>query len=174
MSSTTLTKWKDPTFRSARLPRSAPDGHVGLRRSIAALGFAAIHLDPAADQIIKSDRLAWQSKAQCASVVSVDMPARLQLLRISAIYLPALTLPVRPALAADFRPFIPIQTEPAKPRVNRLQRELRVSSMVRVLDPQDAGAAVSPGEEPVKERRARSPDVQIARRRRGEANSNLA
>src|SRR5689334_7512299 len=60
---------------------------------------------------------------------------------------------------------IPVQTEPAQSFENGVNRCVRVSLHVRVVEPQHHGPAISPGIEPVNNERASAAHVQKAGRR---------
>ncbi len=76
------------------------------------------------------------------------------------------------ALVLAHRPLVPVELEPAQ-RVEDLLDVLGGRALaVGVLDPQDHLSPAPAGEEPVVQCRPRSPDVQGARRRRGEANAD--
>src|SRR6267378_2148177 len=83
-----------------------------------------------------------------------------------------LALKIRPKLAANVWPFVPLQFEPAQPFINRSRRFLGVARSIRVFDPKDKGAAMMSHEEPIEKRRARPANVQVPGRRRREANSD--
>ena len=88
------------------------------------------------------------------------------------VNLVALTLEIRPKVAAGVRAFIPIQAEPAQAIVDRGRGFLGVAGFVRVLDAQNKRAAVMAREKPVEERGARAADVQVTGRRRSKADAN--
>src|SRR5439155_7634835 len=64
---------------------------------------------------------------------------------------------------------VPVDPQPAQPLEDRPDALLGRSLLIGVLDPQDEGAAVAPGEQPVEQGGPRPPDVQEAGRARGEA-----
>ena len=68
-------------------------------------------------------------------------------------------------------PLVPIEPEPAQAVENPFDHLRRRSLDVGVLDAQHEHAAVTTREQPVEERRARAADVEVAGRRRSEANS---
>ena len=74
--------------------------------------------------------------------------------------------------AADFRPLVPVETEPAQAVENAVDHFARRSLGVRVFDAQHERAAVPAREEPVEQRRAGAADVQVTRRRRGKTDAD--
>ena len=79
---------------------------------------------------------------------------------------------IGPEIPAGVRAFIPVQTEPAQPIVNRLRRDFGVPGPVCVLDAQDERAAGMFGVEPIEKRGARAADVEVTggRWRKSDAN----
>ncbi len=84
-----------------------------------------------------------------------------QLLRVRLIEVQPLGLPVRPVPAADVRPLIPLEAQPAQIADNRRLRLARRALDVGVLDAQDDGAAGTAREQPVEQRRPRVADVEL-------------
>src|SRR5438105_6602432 len=77
----------------------------------------------------------------------------------------ALALEIRAEISARFRPFVPLQPEPTQSVVNRARRFLGVSGAVGVFDPQNESAAGVLRMQPVEQRRPRTADVEVSRRR---------
>ena len=84
----------------------------------------------------------------------------------------ALTLEIRTEIAANMRAFVPVQSQPAQTVVNRRGSFFRVARFVGILDSEHEHAAVMPREEPIEQCGPRAADVQIARRRWGEADAD--
>src|SRR5262245_2957752 len=82
----------------------------------------------------------------------------------------ALRLTIRPARAARFRPFVPVEPEPPELPLDGSFRLLRRTLGVGVLDAQDERPARPAREEPVEQRRPRVADVQVAGWTGGETN----
>src|SRR6185436_8333445 len=85
-----------------------------------------------------------------------------QPLRMLAILLEALRLKVGRVGTADVRPFVPVEPEPPHAVDDARDHVPRRSLGVGVFDAEDERAAVTAGEEPVEQRRARAADVQVA------------
>ena len=106
-------------------------------------------------------------------------PLRIQLLpgTEAAIGLPlsqeALRIGLMPGrvLSLEKRPFIPGDSEPAQSIQNDFGMLLGATLAVGVLDPEHVSTAGMPGIEPVEERRACSPDVEVSGGRWGEADA---
>ena len=77
-----------------------------------------------------------------------------------------------PPRAADVRPLVPVEAEPAQILEDALLGLLGRALGVGVLDAEDERAVVAAREQPVEERRARVADVQLAGRAGGEADSH--
>ena len=73
---------------------------------------------------------------------------------------------------ADVRPFVPVEPQPAQAVDDPGDHLPRRSLGVGVLDAQHERAAVPPRVQPVEERRPRAADVQVAGRRRSEADAD--
>ena len=73
--------------------------------------------------------------------------------------------------AADERPFVPVEAEPAQAVENAVDHFRRRSLDVGVFDAQHEDAAVPAREEPVEEGRAGAADVQVTGRRWSEADA---
>src|SRR5205085_306799 len=91
----------------------------------------------------------------------VRVAGRQQLLRVRLVEMQALGLPVRTARSADIGAFVPVEPEPAQIAEDARLGLARRALDVGVLDPEDEGAAVTPREEPVEQRRAGVADVQV-------------
>ena len=76
-----------------------------------------------------------------------------------------LRLAVRGVRAADLGALVPVQTEPAHRVEQLVVRLLGVAGRVGVLDAEDQGAAVVPGEGPVEQGGADQTHVGVAGRR---------
>ena len=87
-----------------------------------------------------------------------------QLLGVRLVQMEPLGLPVRTVRAADVRPLVPVETEPAQILENGGFGLARRPFGIGVFDPEDEGAALSARQQPVEERRARVADVQDDRR----------
>ena len=95
-----------------------------------------------------------------------------QLLGVRLVEMEPLGLPVRTVGAADVRPLVPVESEPAKVLENGGLGLARRPFGIGVLNPQDEGAALSARQQPVEERRASVPDVQETGGTRGESDSH--
>src|SRR5262249_53288070 len=102
-----------------------------------------------------------------AAVTAIRGARRNQALGERAVNMEPLHLEVGPELAPDERPLVPVEPEPAHRLEDRVDRRLGAAALVGVLDAQDERAAVLARPQPVVERGARAPEVQVARRRRG-------
>ena len=61
----------------------------------------------------------------------------------------------------DFRPFIPIETQPAERLQDRFQSLIHVAGPVGIVDPQHKLTIVMPGKQPVEQCCTHSPNVHI-------------
>src|SRR5690606_12376986 len=109
----------------------------------------------------------------------IRQPRLEEAVRVFAVDRAALALAVRrvrPLLIGPFdaRPLVPLEPEPAEVLEDRCLRARDRPLAVGVLDPQDEGAAVMTGEQPVQHRRPRVPHVEAAGRARGESGSDGA
>ena len=86
-----------------------------------------------------------------------------------AMTIETLRLEVGCVRAADIRPFVPVEAEPAQAVEDAVDHLLRRSLGVGVLDAQHEHAAVAAREQPVEERGARAADVEVAGGRGSEA-----
>jgi hypothetical protein len=116
-------------------------------------------------------RLSCRLKSFRRAVTVVGVTAGEEPLGHGTMPIQALGLEIRPVIAANFRPFIPVEPQPTKSVEDAVHHLSRRSLEVRVLDAKHERAAVTAGEQPVEERGARAADVQIARRRRREADA---
>src|SRR5271157_30784 len=90
-----------------------------------------------------------------------------------AIEIETIALTIWRVRSAHIGTFIPVETEPLQV-FEKLAFEAFFAALdVGVLDAQDHGAALLPGEQPVEKRGACVADVQMSRGRRSEANANL-
>ena len=80
-----------------------------------------------------------------------------------------LRLVVRGERPAHVRPLVPVDSQPAQPVEDRLQRLLDVPLLIGVVDPQDELPAVLPGQQPIEQRGPHAADVQVSGRAGGEA-----
>src|SRR6185436_4417802 len=95
------------------------------------------------------------------------------LLGVGAVQMEPLRLTVRSASAADVRPFVPVQTEPAEiPEDGRLGFGGRPLD-VGILDAEHELAARPARHQPVEERGARIADVQLPGWARSESQSHV-
>src|SRR5437868_755319 len=132
-----------------------------------------IEIDFAADKIVDHNVLAGRAEAQCALIFK-NVATVLKFLQVALVNFSALALKVRTQVAADVRAFVPIESEPFQTVVNRGGSFLGVAFRVSVFDSQNEFAAVMTDKEPVEQSRARAANVQIAGRRRREANTNVS
>src|SRR5262249_23797257 len=131
-----------------------------------------IEIDFAADNILDHHVLAWRTKAQSALVFE-NVARLLKLFQVTFVKLGALALKIRAEIASDVRSFIQVQAKPCKALVTRRGRFLVVPFNVGIFDAQNELSVVMPREKPVKKRRARPADVQIAGRRGSETNTDI-
>src|SRR6185369_575462 len=89
-----------------------------------------------------------------SAVASVRLPFREKLLDLFLVEREVLRLVVWP--------FVPIQTKPLHPLQNGVDRLLRRTGYVGILDAENEGPAEFPGEKPVEQRCTCSADMQIA------------
>ena len=82
-----------------------------------------------------------------------------------------LGLKIRPAVAPDLGPLIPLQAEPAQPFHDVLHGPFHLAGDVRILDAQDEPAAGMPGKQPVEHGGADAADVGAAGGAGGEADT---
>ena len=92
--------------------------------------------------------------------------------RVRPVDMGALGLPVRPPVAAFLDALVPVEPEPPEILDDAALRLRGRPLGVRVLDAQDEGAPISPGEQPVEERRAGIADVQVTGGTGSETNSH--
>src|SRR5688572_25680931 len=74
--------------------------------------------------------------------------------------------------AADIRPLLPPENEPAQIVEDHLLGLTGRARLIGIFNADDERAAVMTREEPVEDRRARAPDVKVACGRRGEADAD--
>jgi hypothetical protein len=102
---------------------------------------------------------------------AIGLARRDQPVGVLAIQREALHLRVRPVLAAHAGSFVPGEAQP----LHRIEDDAlalqRAALLVRVLDAQDEDAVGLSRPQPVEERGAHTADVEVPRRRRGEANA---
>ena len=72
---------------------------------------------------------------------------------------------------ADVRPFVPVEPEPSQPVDDAGHHVPRGAFRVGILDPQDERPAVPARVQPVEEGGTGTADMQVARRRRREADA---
>ena len=89
-----------------------------------------------------------------------------------AMTVDALRLKVRTVRAADLRPFVPVEAEPAQSVEDAVHHLVRRALDVGVFDAQDEHAAEPPREQPVEQRRAGAADVQVAGGRGSETDAD--
>ena len=89
-----------------------------------------------------------------------------------AIAIEPLGLKVRSVRSADQRAFVPVEAEPAQAVENAFDHRRGRPFGVGILNSQHEGAAMAPCEEPIEQRRAGAADVEVAGRRRSEADAN--
>src|SRR5580704_7835760 len=94
-----------------------------------------------------------------------------------AINIRAFALAVRPEIAAPtmagLRALVPVKPEPREAVVDDVEKRLAVAFLVRVLDAQDEHAAGMARIKPVKQRGARTADVEEPRWTRGKTNADF-
>ena len=91
----------------------------------------------------------------------VRVAAGQELVGVGRIEVQPLRLPIRAVRPLDVRPFVPVQTQPAKVVEDAELRLTRRALDVGVFDTQDERAVLAVREQPVEERRARVADVQL-------------
>jgi hypothetical protein len=123
---------------------------------------------PSGREVAAAIRLQLLRRAEAV----VGMTRGEQLVGVGRIEMQALRLAVGPARAADVRPFVPVQAEPAEVFENALLGLLRRTLGVGVLDAEDERAVVPAREQPVEERGARVADVELTGGAGGEAYSH--
>jgi hypothetical protein len=102
----------------------------------------------------------------CLVLRLVDQPCSRETPRGLFVKAPAFALPVRPLVERE--------AEPVQVFELSMLELLRTTRLVGVFDAEDKLTAVMPGEEIVKERRARPTEVEHPRRTRGEADPDRA
>lgn len=85
----------------------------------------------------------------------------------------ALALEVRAVVAADRGTFVPIETEPAEALVDDFIGFVRIAFGIGIFDPEDKGAAVFAGEEPVKKSGAGTSDMEVTGGRGGKTGADF-
>ena len=115
---------------------------------------------------------ARRAKSQRALVFK-DVTGILKFFQVTLVKFCALALQIRTKLAANMRPFVPIQAESFQTFVNGGHCFLGITLPVSVFNAQHEFASVMPRKQPVKKCSARAPDVQITRRGRGKTNADL-
>ncbi|CAM5544968.1 hypothetical protein SCALM49S_03598 [Streptomyces californicus] len=100
------------------------------------------------------------------AVAGVGVPGGEELLGDVLVQVHPLRLAVGGVRAADLGALVPVQAEPAHRVEQLLVGLLRVARRVGVLDPEDQGALVVPGEGPVEQRRPDQAHVGVAGRER--------
>src|SRR5262249_42121908 len=83
-----------------------------------------------------------------------------------------LGLVIGTVIAADVRPLIPVQAQPAETIEDGLEGLGDVAFLIRIVDAQDELPAVVPGEQPIEEGGTHPADVQITGRARSETGTN--
>src|SRR5260370_40657649 len=110
-------------------------------------GIRKIKIDFAADNVIDKHVFARRPETQCARIFK-NMAAVLKLLQVALVNICALTLQIWAEIAANVRPFIPIEAEPAQTLVDRCCGFFGLTRSVGIFDTQNEFAAAMPGEEP--------------------------
>src|SRR5690606_1831697 len=100
------------------------------------------------------------------------VPRRQELLHVFGVNRAAFALPVGAKRPSDVGPLVPVQTQPAQRRKDRLLARTRAAHLVGVFDAQDELAAMLTRKTQVKEGDVRGPDVGITRRGRRNSSSN--
>src|SRR5690606_27979246 len=95
-----------------------------------------------------------------------------QAVGVFAVQVEPLALEVGAVRAADIRPFVPVQAQPAQRFGDRGDARLVVALLVGILDAQDEGAVVLAGKKVGEERGARAADVQVTGRAGREAHAH--
>src|SRR5690606_3073035 len=90
-------------------------------------------------------------------------------LDVLAVDRQALRLTIGPEVAADVRPLVPGEAEPAQRLEDRRLAARGRALLIGVLDPEDEAAAVLAGEDVVEEADIGGADVGVAGRARGDA-----
>ena len=103
------------------------------------------------------------------AVVAINVARLEQLVRRPAITVGSLRLEVGPERPADFRPFVPVDPDPAKTVQDPLDGIIDVPLLVGVVDPKDELAAMMPGQQPVEQSCPHPADVQETGRAGGES-----
>ena len=97
------------------------------------------------------------------AVAIVGASLRYQAIRHRAIAIEPLGLKVRRVRSADVGSFVPIEPEPAQPVEDAGHHFPRGPAGIRVFDAQHERPAMTPGVEPIEERRAGAADVEVSR-----------
>ena len=154
-------------------------GHPEPRHRRSPLGLERRHLlggevaaEPVVAHVLGAGRLAPGGDLVGGAVAAVGVAARGQPLQRVAVEGAALGLAVRRVRAADVRPLVPGQPEPAEEVEQAVVRLLGVAGRVGVLDPEHEGAAVVACEGPVEQHRPDQADVRTARRGRRESDAD--
>src|SRR5438093_1463982 len=108
----------------------AANGHIRI-----GLGAGHVEFDPAANDVIHDDLFAREAKADGARVV-INALGGTESIQITLIDTFPLALKVRAEIPTNLRSFIPIESKPAQPVVNRLRGLLGVARAISVFDPQ--------------------------------------
>ena len=104
----------------------------------------------------------------------VRVIARQQLVGVRRVEMQPLGLAIGTVRAADVRPLVPVEPEPAQVLEDALLRLARRSLGVGVLDAEDERAVLAVRQQPVEERRARVADVQLAGRAGSESDAHTS
>ena len=149
--------------------------HMGLARIDALLGLLAAQ-SAARIGLVGSAGLHGLTTSRellGSAKAGVDVTALLELLESLPVGVEALGLHIGAVVAADMRTFVPVKTKPLHGADDEVDVLLRGALGVSILDTQDEGTVHRTRERPVIDGGTRATDVQLARRRRGKANSNL-
>src|SRR5207247_9776524 len=123
-------------------------------------GIAEIEIDFAAYDVVHNDVLAWRTKSQRALVFK-DVTGILKFFQVTLVKFCALALQIRTKLAANMRPFVPIQAEPFQTFVNGGHCFLGITLPVSVFNSLHEFFSVMSRKQPVEQCSARAANVEI-------------
>src|SRR5437773_3039815 len=131
-----------------------------------------IKIDLAADEIIDNHMLARGTKSQ-STLIFEDAAGVLEFLQVALVKFCPFALQIGPEISTHMRAFVPSKAEPLQSVVNCRHGFFGVTRAVGILDAQNEPAAVMSRKEPIKKRRTRTPDVEIASGRGSKADADF-
>src|SRR5205823_3569372 len=143
------------------------DRHIGMGPRI-----CEIEVDFAADDVIEHRVLTRRAKAERARIFK-NVARTPKLFQIPLVNIRSFALQIRSEISAGMRAFIPIETEPAQPFINRGGGFFSIARSIGVLDAQNEFAAVMSREEPIEKGCTCAADVEIASGRGGETDADF-